>query len=40
MSLFTSFMDVLALDEEYWQKLAEHETAIARLEQLTGLALR
>jgi outer membrane protein TolC len=39
VSLFTSFMDVLALDEEYWQKLAEHETAIARLEQLTGVKL-
>jgi outer membrane protein TolC len=39
-SLFTSFMDVLTLDEEYWQKLAEHETAIGRLEQLTGLKLQ
>lgn len=40
MSLFTSFMDVLTLDEEYWQKLADHETAVARLEELTGLKLR
>lgn len=40
VSLFTSFMDVLTLDEEYWQKLADHETAIARLEQLTSLKLR
>src|SRR5579863_3271814 len=39
-SLFTSFMDVLTLDGEYWRTLAQHETAIARLEQLTGLKLR
>src|SRR5467141_3942208 len=35
-----AFLDVLHLDEEYWQNLAEYETAIARLEQITGLALR
>jgi outer membrane protein, heavy metal efflux system len=35
-----SFLDVLHLDEEYWQNLAEYETAIARLEQITGLPLR
>src|SRR5467141_1022452 len=34
-----AFLDVLHLDEEYWQNLAEYETAIARLEQITGLAL-
>jgi outer membrane protein, heavy metal efflux system len=38
-SLLTSFLDVLRLDEEYWQSTAERETAIARLEQLTGLSL-
>ncbi len=38
-SLLTSFLDVLHLDEEYWQSAAERETAIARLEQLTGLSL-
>jgi cobalt-zinc-cadmium efflux system outer membrane protein len=38
--VLTSFLDVLHLDEEYWQNLAEYETAIARLEQITGLSLR
>jgi len=31
---------VLHLDEDYYQNLAEYETAIARLEQMSGLALR
>jgi len=39
-SLLTSFLDVLKLDEEYWQSAADRETALARLEQLTGLPLR
>jgi outer membrane protein TolC len=38
-SLLASFLDVLHLDEEYWQSTAERETALARLEQLTGLSL-
>ena len=38
--VLTAFLDVLHLDEDYWQNLAEYETAIARLEQITGLALR
>jgi outer membrane protein, heavy metal efflux system len=38
-ALLTSFLDVLRLDEEYWQSTAERETALARLEQLTGLSL-
>jgi cobalt-zinc-cadmium efflux system outer membrane protein len=38
-ALLTSFLDVLHLDEEYWQSAAERETALARLEQLTGLSL-
>jgi hypothetical protein len=37
--LLTSFQDVLNLDEEYWQSAAERETALARLEELTGLSL-
>jgi cobalt-zinc-cadmium efflux system outer membrane protein len=37
--LFTSFQDVLNLDEEYWQSAAERETALARIEELTGLSL-
>jgi cobalt-zinc-cadmium efflux system outer membrane protein len=39
-ALLTAFLDVLRFDEEYWQNVAEYEIAIARLEQITGLALR
>jgi cobalt-zinc-cadmium efflux system outer membrane protein len=39
-ALLASFLDVLHLDEEYWQSAAERETALARLEELTGLSLR
>jgi len=39
-AVLTAFLDVLQLDENYWQSLAEYETAIARLEQMTGLSLR
>lgn len=39
-ALLASFLDVLHLDEEYWQNIAERETALARLEELTGLSLR
>jgi outer membrane protein, heavy metal efflux system len=39
-SLLSSFLDVLDLDEEYWQNTAERETALARLEQLTGMSLQ
>jgi outer membrane protein, heavy metal efflux system len=39
-AVLTSFLDVLHLDEEYWNDLAEYESAIARLEQITGLSLR
>jgi outer membrane protein TolC len=38
-SLLSSFLDVLHLDEEYWRNTAERETALARLEQLTGMSL-
>jgi cobalt-zinc-cadmium efflux system outer membrane protein len=38
-ALLTSFLDVLHLDQEYWQSVAERETALARLEELTGLSL-
>jgi outer membrane protein, heavy metal efflux system len=38
-SLLSAFLDVLHLDEEYWQNTAERETALVRLEQLTGLSL-
>jgi outer membrane protein, heavy metal efflux system len=39
-SLLSSFLDVLNFDEEYWKALADHETALARIEQLTGVAIR
>lgn len=39
-ALLAAFLDVLRLDEEYWQNVAEYESAIARLEQITGLSLR
>ena len=39
-ALLTAFLDVLRFDEEYWQNVSEYETAIARIEQITGLALR
>jgi cobalt-zinc-cadmium efflux system outer membrane protein len=39
-TLLMSFLDVLHLDAEYWQSAAERETALARLEELTGLSLR
>jgi cobalt-zinc-cadmium efflux system outer membrane protein len=39
-TLLSSFLDVLNLDIEYWRTLAEHESALARLEQLTGLQIR
>jgi outer membrane protein TolC len=39
-ALLGSFLDVLHLDEEYWKDTAERETALARLEELTGLSLR
>jgi outer membrane protein TolC len=39
-ALLASFLDVLRLDEEYWQTTAQRETALARLEELTGISLR
>ena len=39
-ALLASFLDVLKLDEEYWQTLSEHEIALAQMEELTGVALR
>ena len=38
-ALLTAFLDVLHLDEDYWQNMAEYETAVAHIEQLTGLSL-
>lgn len=39
-ALLASFLDVLKLDEEYWQMLDEHETSLAQIEEATGLSLR
>jgi len=39
-ALLASFLDVLKLDEGYWQTLSEHETALARMEEITGVTLR
>jgi outer membrane protein, heavy metal efflux system len=39
-ALLASFLDVLKLDEEYWQTLSEHETALAQMEAVTGVTLR
>lgn len=36
-TLLDSFLDVLNLDIEYWRTLAGHETALARLQELTGI---
>jgi outer membrane protein, heavy metal efflux system len=36
-SLLDSFLDVLNLDKEYWRTLADHQTALAKLERLTGV---
>jgi outer membrane protein TolC len=38
-TLFSSFMDVLSLNLEYQQTLLDHETALARIERLTGVTL-
>ncbi len=39
-ALLASFLDVLKVDEEFWQTLAEHETALSQIEEVTGLSLR
>ena len=38
-TLLSSFRDVLSLEEQYQLQLSEHETALARLESLTGETL-
>jgi len=38
-TLLDSFLDVFNLDVEYWRTLAEHETALAKLEQMTGIQI-
>ena len=36
-TLLSAYLDVLNFDLEYWKMLADHETAVARIEQLTGV---
>jgi cobalt-zinc-cadmium efflux system outer membrane protein len=38
-AVLTSYLDILRVEQENLQTLADHETAIARLEQMTGLPL-
>lgn len=38
-TLLSNFLDVLNLDLDYRRELAEHESALARLERLTGVTL-
>jgi len=38
-TLLSSFLDVLNLDLEYRRELADHESAVAKLERLTGVSL-
>jgi outer membrane protein TolC len=38
-ALLTSYLDIFRIEQENLQTLADHETAIARLEQITGLSL-
>lgn len=37
VALLASFLDVLKLDEEYWQTISEHEAALGQIEELTGV---
>jgi len=39
-TLLSAFMDVFNFDEEYWKALSEHESALSRIEQLTGVSIR
>jgi len=38
-TLLGSFLDVLNFDLDYWRAVADHETALARIEKLTGVTL-
>lgn len=38
-AVLSSFLDVLNYDRDYWRTLANHETALAQLERLTGITL-
>jgi len=38
-TLLSTYLDVLKFDEEYWKTLADRETALARIEQLSGVRI-
>ena len=38
--VLSASLEISRLNNEYWQILADHETAIARIEEITGLSLR
>jgi len=38
--ILSALLETSRLSQEYWQILADHETAVARLEEITGLSLR
>ena len=38
-TLLSSFRDVLDFEQQYQKELSEHESALARLESLTGVTL-
>jgi len=39
-ALLSSFLDVLKLEQEYWQTMADREATLAQIEETTGLSLR
>ena len=39
-AVLAASLDIVRLDREYWQIIADHETAVARMEEITGLSLR
>jgi outer membrane protein TolC len=38
-TLLSAYLDVLNFDEEYWKTLADRETALARIEELSGVRI-
>ena len=39
-AILSASLEISRLNQEYWQILADHETALARIEEITGLSLR
>jgi len=39
-AVLSASLEISRLNQEYWQILADHETAVARMEEITGLSLR